>query len=228
MKPTRKFHLRKLFLPGIALIFASAALMQFSPAKAQSANPILISQIDSTRAIAFDSVTQHREPFSSISPVRFSPDNHTRLMLFAMNLILQPGDNAASITVEAEDAAHNCYQWPVEYVGQVPDQPWASSLIVKLANDIDDVGDVLVRLRYRGLASNRVRVGIGHVGGGPPDDAGAVPTPGSLGPPVAPGLTAGNLSVAEVQTIISQAVAAAASLNRSVEPSPDALSTISA
>jgi len=86
---------------------------------------------------------------------------------------------------------------------------------------MDDLGDVLVRVSYKGLSSNRVRVAIGHAGGGPADDEGAVPTPGSstLVVPLSPpgvNATAGNLTVAEVQTIISQAVSAAASLNRAV------------
>jgi hypothetical protein len=34
-----------------------------------------------------------------------------------------------------------------------------------------------VGITYQGLASNRVRVGIGHVGGGPPDDPSPTPSP---------------------------------------------------
>jgi hypothetical protein len=42
------------------------------------------------------------------------------------------------------------------------------------------VGDVLVGITYHSSTSNRVRIGIGHIGGGPPDDA-PVPIP-DLGP----------------------------------------------
>src|SRR5213076_829551 len=65
---------------------------------------------------------------------------------------------------------------------------------------------------------NRVRVGIGHVGDGPVDDAGAVPTPASALPQPSPGpkATAGTLAPDEVRTIIAQAVSAAAALNRNV------------
>jgi hypothetical protein len=41
-----------------------------------------------------------------------------------------------------------------------------------------DLGDVLIRVTARGVLSNRVRLAIGHIGGGPVDDPGAVPTPG--------------------------------------------------
>jgi hypothetical protein len=40
-------------------------------------------------------------------------------------------------------------------------------LVLRLANDLTDVGDVLVQITFRGIASNRARIGIGHVGGGP-------------------------------------------------------------
>jgi uncharacterized protein GlcG (DUF336 family) len=199
----------------VAALFVGFVLTQFDEASAQSTAPVLVSHEDSTRAISFESVTQQHEPFSTMAPIRFGTDNQTRIMLFAMNLTLQIGDTVASVSVEAEDFAHHVYQLPVEYIGAVPDQPWATSVVVRLSDDMNDVGDVLVKLSYRGLASNRVRVALGHVGGGLPDDQGAVPTPGTP-IPFAPSATAGNLSIGEVQTIISQAVSAAASLNRAV------------
>jgi uncharacterized protein GlcG (DUF336 family) len=199
----------------VGALFFGGALVQFDEAYAQSAAPVLVSHEDSTRAISFESVTRQHEPFSTIAPVRFGTDNLTRVMLFAMNLTLQIGDTVASVSVEAEDSAHRVYLLPVEYIGAVPDQPWATSVVVRLSDEMNDVGDVFVKLSYRGLASNRVRVALGYVGGGLPDDQGAVPTPG-LPVPFAPSTTAGNLSIGDVQTIISQAVSAAASLNRAV------------
>jgi hypothetical protein len=58
-------------------------------------------------------------------------------------------------------------------------------IIVRLADDLTDVGDVLLRLNLHGMASNRVRVAIGHTGGGPADDPGAVATPAPVTPPAA-------------------------------------------
>ena len=199
----------------LGALCAGATLIQFSKTSAQTAAPILISHEDSTRAISFESVTRQREPFSTTAPVKFGTDSKTRIMLFAMNLNLQAGDTAGSVNVSAEDFAHRVYQLPVEYVGSVPNQPWATSVVVRLSEGMDDLGDVLVRVSYRGLSSNRVRVAMGHIGGGPPDDEGAVPTPGSP-VPIVPSATAGNLTIGDVQTIISQAVSAAVSLNRAV------------
>ncbi len=135
-------------------------------------------------------------------------------MIFAMHLTLQPGDLPGAVTARAEDSAHQSYSLPVEHVGPTPGQPWVTSIIVSLDPAMNDLGDVLVGITYRGVSSNRVRVGIGHVGGGPPDDPGAVPTPGGIPGPL-PG-TAGTLTTTDVQTIISQAVSAAVSLNRTI------------
>lgn len=179
---------------------------------------MLISEETSTRAIAVDSVTQMREPFPLMASIPFGSDKRTRIMLFAMNLRLLPGEGTAAVTADAEDAAHRIYPLRVEYIGPVPDQAWATSIVLRLHDEMDDPGDVLVRIIYRGISSNRVRVGIGHLGGGLPDDAGALPTPGSAvpAPPVNPNATAGTLTTDDVRTIIAQGVSAALQLNRAV------------
>lgn len=195
------------------LIFVAVVLFAVY-AEAQQSGPILISHVDSTRALAFDSVTRQREPFSTAAPVKFGPDNATRIMLFAMNLDVQAGE---VITADAEDAGHNIHTLTVENIGKVPDQPWATSLVVRLPESLPQTGDVLVRISYRGAASNRVRVGIGQVGGGPPDDINAVPTPGLPGPFEPPtDVAATNLTADDVQRIIQQAASAAESLGKAV------------
>jgi uncharacterized protein GlcG (DUF336 family) len=202
-----------------ALLSLTLVARDNSPASAQSSKPVLISEPTSTRAIALDSVTRVREPFAFSSPARLGGDGRTRLMLFALNLRAEPGDTSP-VTADAEDGAGRVYPLKVEHVGPVPGQEWMSSVVVRLADGMENLGDVLVRVTHRGAASNRVRVGIGHVGGGPPDDAGSVPTPGTAAAPTpTPNtnpVTAGNLTTADVQTVVAQAVSAAASLGRSV------------
>jgi uncharacterized protein GlcG (DUF336 family) len=210
-----------------ALLVASFAVACFAlvstPARraaAQSTSPVLVSEAGSTRAVALDSATRVREPFALTSPVRFGPDARTRVMLFAMNLHLAAGEEASSVTADAEDASHHVYPLAVEFVGHVPGQEWMTSVVVRLNDQLaEDAGDVLVRVSYRGAPSNRVRVGVGHVGGGPPDDVGAIPTPAppaAAATPNANPVTAGNLSTGEVETVIAQAVSAAVALNRAV------------
>src|SRR5207244_1955131 len=190
---TRKLRQRLRYWLGLSTCaFLIVAASLFSRTRAQAHKPILISEATSTRAVAVDSVTQTREPFATTSSVSWSADNHTRIMLFAQGLNAQA--DASTITAEAEDGAHNFYQLTVEYVGPVPNQGWMSSIVVRLDDQMENVGDVLVEITFQGVASNRVRVGIGHIGDGLPDDPGAVPTPGTIAPPSPqPAATAGTL-----------------------------------
>lgn len=199
------------------LMLSLAAGLRFPHSSAQTARPVLFSEPQSTRAIAVESVSKTREPFSTLATVSFAADHKTRIMLFAGNLTLAPNEGSNAVTADAEDASHNIYPLTVEHVGPVPDQSWATAVVVKLNENMGDLGDVLVRIYYRGTASNRVRVGVGHVGGGPPDDPGAVPTPGPITDEldINP-ITAGTLTPDEVRTIIAQAVSAAVALNRLV------------
>src|SRR5216684_938234 len=104
----------------------------------------LVSEETSTRAVAVDSVTQKHEPFSSTSAVQWGADSRTRIMIFAMGLSLQPGEGPTAVTADAEDGAHNIHHLTVEYVGPVPDQDWVTSIILRLDDQLDDAGDVLV------------------------------------------------------------------------------------
>jgi uncharacterized protein GlcG (DUF336 family) len=211
---------RRLLLAALTLAVVALLCAPARRGVAQSASPVLVSEATSTRAVALESATRVREPFALNSPVRFGADARTRLMLFAMNLHLAAGEGASALTADAEDASHHVYSLAVEYVGAVPGQEWMSAVVVRLNDQLaEDAGDVLVRITYKGASSNRVRVGLGHVGGGPPDDVGAIPTPAP--PAFAPTpntnpVTAGNLTTSDVQTVIAQAVSAAAALNRAV------------
>src|SRR5947207_2072074 len=135
-------------------------------------------------------------------------------MLFAMGLDRTVPPSEVSAT--AQDGTNRIFNLSVEYLAPVPEQGWVAAVVLRLDDQMSDPGDVLIGLAYKGVSSNRVRVAIGHAGDGPPDEEGAVPTPGTIAPPLPPSATAGTLTTSEVQTIIAQAVSAAASINHSV------------
>ena len=164
--PARSLCLLILTFCGLALLVPTRARLATAP--------VLLTKTSSNRGIAVESTSLMVEPFPTTAPVRFSPDNRTRVMLFATNLTLLPGETAANVSATAEDGDHIQYPLTVEYVGSVPSLAGVTSVIVRLHDNLGDVGDVLVGVSIRGMASNRVRIGIGHVGGGPPDD---VPVP---------------------------------------------------
>src|SRR6266850_3638314 len=74
------------------------------------AAPVLLTQTNSTRGIALDSMTELSEPFAQNARVSFGNDNRTRVMLFATNLTLAAGENASAVTAEALDGA--LFQYP--------------------------------------------------------------------------------------------------------------------
>ena len=152
---------------------------------ATNKKPILLSQATSTRAIALESVTFRAEPFSPTTSPAFSSDTRTRICIFAMDLELLVAEGANAFTSDVQDASGKIYLLRVEYVGQVPNFPGITMIVVRLADDLGDAGDVLLRLNLHGMSSNRVRVAIGHIGGGPADDVGAVATPAPATPPPA-------------------------------------------
>jgi hypothetical protein len=170
-----------LFVLSLLLAAVVSPVTRLGTSAAAAGAPVLLTQANSTRAIALDSVTRQAEPFSPQSAVSFGSDRRTRVMLFATNLTLLAGETAAAVTAEAEDVTLARYPLTVEYVGAVTGQTWMTAVIVRLndnlGSDFSNLGDVLVGITYHGTTSNRVRIGLGHIGGGPPDDPPASPTP---------------------------------------------------
>ena len=175
---------RSLFVVGVAVSVGLVLLV--SPRKGTRAQepttPTLLTKTNTTRAIALESTTLLSEPFTTTALIPFGSDNRTRVMFFATNLGLLPGEGAGALIADAEDVTRTRYPLTVEYAGPVSGFEWITAVIVRLNDNLGDVGDVLVGLRVHGVDSNRVRIGIGHIGGGPPDDQpGQPPTP-DLGP----------------------------------------------
>src|SRR4051812_21008699 len=159
-------------LLGFAGVLVCAATSPSLAAAAISPSLFTVSS-SSTRAVALETVSMTGEPFSINAESNFSPsDSRTRITLFCMNLDFLAGESGSALTADAQDAAGTMYPLKVEYVGTVPNFPGIYMVVVRL-NDLmpTNLGDVLVRLDLHGLGSNRARVAIGQVGGGPADDS---------------------------------------------------------
>jgi len=166
------------------LILISAAASPSLAAPAISPSLFTVSS-SSTRAVALETVSMQAEPFSLNAESNFSPaDPRTRVTLFCMNLDFLVGEPASALTADAQDAAGTIYPLKVEYVGTVPNFDSIYMVVVRL-NDLmpANLGDVLVRLNLHGMASNRARVAIGQIGGGPTDDSAPNPAPTTPPPP---------------------------------------------
>ncbi len=123
-------------------------------------NPALLSGESSTAAVALDSVTFVRDPFSLRTIHNFSADQRTRISLFALNVELLPSENISVVTAQAEDSQHRIFSLPVEFVGKVPNFDWLTQINLRLPDELSAGGDMLVKITVRGLASNDAKIRI--------------------------------------------------------------------
>jgi uncharacterized protein (DUF1800 family) len=170
----------KRFFISFGLKYAIAAifgiLFIFSNLSAQNLPedaPMLISENTSTRALT----AKPNRRKSELPPNVFSPGAKTLITLYVTNLELLPNEDAKAFRVDAQDSEY--FRYPLQVVSIEPtvERPWVYALTVRLHNRLGNVGDVLVRVNWRGMASNRARVAIGFEGGKIADDEGAFPTP---------------------------------------------------
>ncbi len=163
-------HLRFLTLFGVSLFLSLQILIAQSPLPEDA--PILISEPNSTRALLAIS-----RPRGGIPPlVRVVPVG-SQVTLYVTNLDLLKGEGRTAFRADLQDAEH--YRYPMEVLSFEPtrERSWVYALTVRLHPNVGDVGDALVRVTWRGMSSNRVRLSVGHEGSKIDDDEGAVPTP---------------------------------------------------
>lgn len=173
----------------VALLVITLCSLAATTNAATNKKPVLLSRSTDTRAIALETTTLVGEPFPLNAIIPFGTDTRTRISVFAMNLELLPGEGISSFSADVQDGSGKIYPLKVEFMGPAHDV-WGlndfsgiTMFVLRLPDDLGDVGDVLLRLNLHGVASNRVRLAVGHTGGGPADDQGAVPTPA---PPIPP------------------------------------------
>jgi len=120
--------------------------------------PQLLTEENGDLAIALDSVWLVRDPFTVVDTFNFSLDQRTRIMLFAMNVDLLPGENLSAVTARAEDAQFNTYPMTVEFVGKVPGYNWLTQIVVKLPDNLPTNQNLSLTITLRNQTSNKARI----------------------------------------------------------------------
>lgn len=132
--------------------------------------PTLLTVEGSDRAIALDSVTLLRDPFSLLGDHNFSADHRTRITLFALHAQLKPGEDASAVTAEA-DVSGTVVPLIVESVRTVPNFDWLTQVVVKFPDQFSTGGggpeDARIRIRLRGANSNQAVITIVPAPAGP-------------------------------------------------------------
>jgi hypothetical protein len=141
-------------------IFFNISLPNFTITPDSTAAPTLLTEGNTNRAIALDSVTFLRDPFPLTTINNFSLDQRTRITLVAVGLELLPGEDLSVVTAQAEDVGHKTYPLKVEYVSKVPGLDWLTQVVIRLPDDFLNAGDFFVSVSLRGAVSNKVVIGI--------------------------------------------------------------------
>lgn len=125
-----------------------------------SNSPLLLTDEGSNRALALDSVTFKRDPFSVNSRHNFSSDQRTRLMLLSANLDLQPGDGPGIVVAQADDGNGHLHPLTVEWIGRLPNFDWITVVIAKLPDELANVNQALISITAHNQSSNAVLVSL--------------------------------------------------------------------
>jgi TolB protein len=122
--------------------------------------PYLLTQENSLRALALDSVTRVSEPFAVTNINNFSSDQDGRVSLFAVNMDLAAGENFSVIEAQAEDSQGQIFPLTVEHFSAVPNFSWLKQVVVNLPDAIANKTEVRVNLKFRGNEGNKVTVKV--------------------------------------------------------------------
>jgi uncharacterized protein (DUF1800 family) len=185
---------RKSCLSVNVLSIGLALFLLFFPVFAQedpnpdSPTPVLLSEADSTRALTQLPTTLKARRGSQLRFQAKAFSLNSEIVLYVTNIELLNDEGASAFRLFAEDSKGRKYRFPVLDLQPVKGFDGVYALTVKLRDEIGfweqpgEDGDVLVNVTWRGLKSNRVRLGLGKAGGDIKDDAGAAPTPISAAP----------------------------------------------
>ncbi len=135
-----------------------------------SPTPILLSGSDSTRVLAVNE-RSFRGSLPKAKANAFIPSPKTRVVLFVGNLDLMPDEGANAFRVYLEDNSGKLFRLSVEEMYPVETQKNVYAVVVKLYDETgfgeqpQPIGDYAVFLTWRGMSSNRLKLGIGKTGG---------------------------------------------------------------
>ena len=123
--------------------------------------PVLLLEENSDLAIALDSITLKRDPFTLLNELKLGNDGRRRVSLFVWRLELLPADTAANVSALAEDDAGTPYPLVVESVSPVVGVQDVTQVVVKLPDSVLGLPrDLFVKVTLRGPSSNRGRIRV--------------------------------------------------------------------
>jgi len=97
-------------------------------------------------------ITLMSGPFSLTNNMNFSAGHRTRVILFMANFELFPGEKFPKVVIlKLTNQQNTVFNLPVEYVGKVDGFDWLTAVVVRLDEQVTDVGDLNISLLLRGV-----------------------------------------------------------------------------
>ncbi len=168
----RSQQILRLFTFLFVVCLCSASVLTQEDPDPNSPSPVLVKASGSKRvfAVAGDSA---RIDLKSRNREAFAPNS--RIAVFVTGIELMEGEGANAFRVYAEDSRGRTYRFPVVDVYSIKAQSPTYALIFEFRDEIGywdapAAGDVLLRVAWRGMTSDRGRLGYGETGGALKDD----------------------------------------------------------
>lgn len=165
----------------LTLVVAGMASGQVDP-NPNSPTPIVLTEETSTRALTELPTRGLRSAGrSGTKESAFQPGS--KVNIYVTNVELMDGEGANAFRVYVEDSRGRLYRFPVLGFSPVNGVDGLYVLTMLLRDEIgyweqpNPDGDLLISVTWRGISSNRVRIGFGKTGGEFKGDAGSQPTP---------------------------------------------------
>ena len=183
MSSSQYVRTRRLYIASLILVlFLGLAVAAQEDPDPNSPTPVLLTETQSTRALVQRANLTRRTSIPVSGQTAFAPN--TKVTVYVANIALMDGEGANAFRIDAEDEKGHHFQFPVLGIEPVKgdvDGVFAFTLLLR-----DEIGfweppaadgDLLIAVTWRGLASNRARLGLGVTGGAIKDDPTSVPMP---------------------------------------------------
>lgn len=160
-----------MFLWIAAIVVAASPLFVVaqSDPDPNSPTPIIVSIEGAPRLLAYQALKSRRYSLGRLPLETLRPGSNA--VMFVSNLALMDGEGANAFRIFARDEKGRTYRFPVLDINPVPGQPEVLALTFRLQDEIGywqepiEIGDLIVRLSWRGLSSNELLLGYGGKGG---------------------------------------------------------------
>lgn len=166
-------HLRVFMAFVVFCLLSVPAVAQLEDPDPNSPSPVLLRPTDAKRILTV-SADATAQPEPNAPPSESFPPN-SRVAIFVQNIKLMEGEGFNAFRVWVEDSRGRTFRFPVVDIYRTNTKKATYGLVFELRDEIGywdspATGDILIRVSWRGMTSDRGRVGYGETGGSMKDD----------------------------------------------------------